>query len=248
MSMLVSRRSFVAAATTLALPYVWLKRAEADYIYQPWWQRPFRCIGMVETNSGSATGTMVGNRLVLTCAHVIYKEDGPNKGSSASYVNFTPGYNTSRRMRTFSAMRWHWCPGYMEEANKSKGEQSWKKLTATDLAVLILRQSPGVGFLGGQPNEEKWPRTVHHTGYPNIGNWTMYDHEIDIKVEDDMIVSQPMNHEIYKGMSGSPLYFRSNDDYWICGVHSRGGDGDSHHAKATGDLARLILRLAQEYP
>ncbi|MDD3487735.1 MAG: hypothetical protein PHF35_05200 [Candidatus Moranbacteria bacterium] len=256
MSMLVSRRSFVAAATTLALPYVWVKRAEAwaDYVHQPWRQFPFTCIGRVYLDwnmpkSRCGTGVMIKNRIVLTCAHLCYSDVPGLRGRYPPSGAFEPAANTTGSMKKFQVQTAFVPPVWFEEANKSRSDRDYRKMVANDWALLVLYESPNVGFLGLDSIGDNYPKSVSHAGYPGIGRGNMWYHEVDIKVEGDLLISQGMEHGIYSGMSGSPFFYAyKKDDYHVCGIHSRGGDNSSEHARVTDELASKARELTKEYP
>lgn len=256
MSTTQTRRHFLArvgsVVTAFAVPQVWIRHAAAEYVSQPWETHPLRCIGKVFVNLGqkngcSGTGALVGPRVVLTSAHLLYDRKPEERGAYPPSVSFTPSYNKIRKMRSFPISRFFLCPGWKEEVDKGDA-QDYNKSVSCDLAVLVLNAAPRTGHMGLCSDENSIPSVVQHAGYPGISNGVLFQHELDVSVNGNILFARGLKHELYAGMSGSPLYFFSNGDHYICGVHANSNNEQSSHPRITSDLVKFIKKLDEQYP
>lgn len=179
---------------------------------------PFRTFGLLVTERGSCTGTLIGAYTVLTAAHCVYK----HSGGWANEVTFYPGANGNGNFpyrgynyREATIMR-----GYIENFTGKVGS-AWP----WDLAIIHLWQAAGdslgtlgyssntgydfhaylVGYPGDKPNATMW-RTSCDFNYSNVTSYgTSFVHHCDT----------------YSGTSGSSMYryVKAEDKRFVGGVN-----------------------------
>jgi V8-like Glu-specific endopeptidase len=138
---------------------------EDRYIYQDA-AFPWCTVGLIETEDGWGSGTMIGRRLVLTASHfVVWKKE------SAGWMKFTPaasGGTTPPFGHGWAERVIYW---------KANGRRMNDNETAFDYAVLVLDQGLGelTGYAGYRTFDEEWvdKRYWQNLGYPeDIGGGT----------------------------------------------------------------------------
>jgi V8-like Glu-specific endopeptidase len=166
---------------------------------------PWRTVGRVWTDSGSATGCSIGPRLVLTASHVVNWLDG----GGAGWIKFSPAYyNGNGPWGEYYATRViYW--------NKAEGGLTDLE-TAFDYVVLVMNSRVGddVGYPGYRIYDDTWNGGAfwQHMGYPGDLTGTQRPAFVD-----DAVISTADGQSL-SGQSGLVLgHF--ND---ITGGHSGG--------------------------
>jgi V8-like Glu-specific endopeptidase len=134
------------------------------YIYQDA-AFPWCTVGLIETENGWGSGTMIGRRLVLTASHVVVW-----KRNSAGWMKFTPGAfgGGAQFGHAWAERVIYW---------KKNGNRMNDDETAFDYAVLVLDRGLGdlTGYAGYRTFSKSWVNGKYwqNLGYPgDIGGGT----------------------------------------------------------------------------
>jgi glutamyl endopeptidase len=174
---------------------------------------PYRVMGLLRSNSGRCTGTLIGARHVLTAAHCVY-DIKTNKW--ASDIRFT----SASKDKTIRVVRSLAITEYTK-----KHDINW------DFALLILAEDYGskVGWLGYGYTNGAVNSTINIAGFPaDKSNYTMW--RASCKIDK---ATSFLNYkcDTYGGMSGASVYeYRnSSGQRIIVGIH-KGSTSDSNYA------------------
>ena len=216
---------------------------------------PWHCIGKVVANpGGSGTGTLVGSRTVLTCAHLI-------PWGAPFTITFFPAF-------------WSWTlpsliplsaplGGLNSFGARVRGYTNYRKSMAHDLAVVRLQDPLGdiLGTFGATIYNDDWEDDPRWTmvGYPTLvgvtrdpllgvvgfnNNGNMPARQFGISVEDDDSDGDALELEHHgdstPGNSGGPLFGHWPDGPYVIGVHS-GSESDASYTVAAGGRAMRDL-------
>lgn len=175
---------------------------------------PYNAIGAVNVtlqdgNAGWGTGTLIGERYVLTCGHnIIY-----NRQAATSAV-FYPGYNDVRQPAAGgTAMD---C-GFVKRAFIN-GDRSW------DIGLFRLANSV---YANAYPqcsivlaNQEPAPEMTI-AGFPSDHHFNMWEETELVSGFNVAISAFAYTHATSTGSSGSPLFqLGGNNNAFVYGVHS----------------------------
>ncbi len=171
------------------------------------------------TSRGS--GTMVGQNDVITAAHVIYN---PSRGAAQS-IRVVPAQNGGNApYGIIDGARWnYYVISYTASGNLTKSN------SATDLAVIGLRQNPGTGWLGiksnvtstGTRNLIHYPST-YQIGFQNLRQMSSNGSVSYSSYYGTLNIS---NLQTSKGSSGSGIYIYQNNNRHVIGTVSTNSSG-----------------------
>jgi V8-like Glu-specific endopeptidase len=184
---------------------------------------PWSCIGRIfvwnnATNPNwntSGTGALVGDRVVLTCGHILPVNPPPGTWK----VLFVPGYFDGRSVVGTGANSWVSDFRYLGRA------------LAKDMAVMRLYDPLGqaLGYFGSELYNDDWEDQPlwTHVGYPgDIARAERPSRQFGIAVIDDDSDGDALEieHEgdTSDGDSGGPFFHFRPDGPYIIGTHSGG--------------------------
>lgn len=206
------------------------------YVFEPddrWIFRdtnyPWRCVGRVQTNRGSGTGTLVGPRHLLTASHVIGWGE-----NDAGWLKFQPAlFDTSAPFGEAWAETTY---SYEKISASPDGEYE----VAEDYVVCVLDQRLGdtLGWLGTRVYDDDWDDDAYwvNVGYPGMpGNdvepsfqgpfsITDGDHPGFLKTGDGLDLETYA--DLTPGDSGGAIFGWWDDGPYIVGVVSAEGTLD----------------------
>jgi V8-like Glu-specific endopeptidase len=184
---------------------------------------PWCTVGLIETEIGTGSGTMIGRRLVLTASHVVVW-----KKETAGWMKFTPAaYGGGAPFGEGWAERvisW-----------RANGKRMNDDETAFDYAVLVLDRPLGelAGYAGFRTFNKSWlgGRYWQNLGYPDdIGGGTnpSFSNRGAIAAADDFTFSQQTAYllgnfiDYQPGQSGGPYWGWWDEEPWprVVGVAS----------------------------
>ena len=200
---------------------------------------PYSAIGLVSTNRGTCTGTMVGRRTMLTAFHCLHFNDE----GILQPLWFTTGVNqTQNEENLVYASNAYWINKTMETSFDGLVTDN---ITAYDFALVNLSKS--VGDVSG------WMTLGEFAGeYDNPWNVTGYEQNTRLQLHETVLITGftsynwsrtkayniRTNADFVIGQSGSPLYKLSNGVYTIMAVMST---MQGTHSEAAGGPALLAL-------
>lgn len=186
---------------------------------------PFKSICRLEVTwsngaKSSGSGCLVGKRVVMTSAHVIYNS---SRGGWASTVRVVPGKNGSSEPYGAATHLTLYAPESYTKSADAAGDIGW----------VILR------------DQTLWNRVGYHFGYGTLSDSTMKTVNLnsagyagdkptatmwrEYNTKDQLLVGTGMiTHyfDSYDGSSGMPLYEASSSSRYVRSVH-KGGSSDN---------------------
>lgn len=171
---------------------------------------------------GFGSGTLIASNLVLTAAHNLYERElfGEEQTGRATEIRFLP------------AIDGHSLPFRESKVKQFYYPDEYVKNGKEDYGLLVLENSIGdfTGFfgLGIIPEELSEKLEVNITGYPadKVKNKPKYYEMWSMKGPIKNIKDDLLHYEIdtYKGQSGSSVWYKDGQDYFVIGVHIQGDE------------------------
>ena len=167
---------------------------------------PWCTTGLVETNRGSGSGTMIGPRHLLTVSHVIDWTAPP--GFAADWVRFTPSYfDGSAPFGQSYGTNIYW---YVQEDGDGfiSGNEG-----LFDYVVVVLDRRLGeqTGWMGARGYDDDWDSLAawSHIGYPadlNSGQRPTFQGGF-VMDGTDADAQEILHHaDVFPGQSGGPMF------------------------------------------
>ena len=227
------------------------------YIYQDA-SFPWCTVGLIETENGWGSGTMIGRRLVLTASHVVVW-----KTNSAGWMKFTPaafGGTTPPFGHAWAERVIYW---------RKNGHRMNDDETAFDYAVLVLDRGLGelTGYAGFRTFDTAWlaGRYWQNLGYPgDIGGGTKpsFSNSGAISSVDDFTSQQQTAYllgnfiDYQPGQSGGPYWGWWGEEPWprVIGTASTLPDTPSNDTSGDNEggggpaLSSLVAYARTQYP
>jgi V8-like Glu-specific endopeptidase len=227
------------------------------YIYQDA-AFPWCTVGLIETENGWGSGTMIGRRLVLTASHVVVW-----KTNSAGWMKFTPA--------AFGGTTPPFGHGWAERVIywKKNGRRMNDDETAFDYAVVVLDRGLGelTGYAGFRTFDKAWLNGQYwqNLGYPgDIGGSTKpsFSNSGAISSADDFASQQQIAYllgnfiDYQPGQSGGPYWGWWGEEPWprVIGTASTLPDTPSNDTSGDNEggggpaLSSLIAYARTQYP
>jgi V8-like Glu-specific endopeptidase len=167
---------------------------------------PWSTIGLVQTNRGSASGTMIGPRHLLTVSHII--DWIAPAGYAADWVRFTPSYyDGTTPFGEAYGIHIYW---YVKEdgdgfISSTEGKHDYV------VVVLDRRLGESTGWMGARGYDDDWDSLAawSHMGYPgdlNSGQRPSWQGGFTIDGTDAS--AQEILHlaDVFPGQSGGPMF------------------------------------------
>jgi V8-like Glu-specific endopeptidase len=226
------------------------------YIYQDA-AFPWCTVGLIETERGWGSGTMIGRRLVLTASHVVvWKED------SAGWMKFTPAAfgGTAPFGHAWAERVIYW---------RGNGTRMNDDETAFDYAVLVLDSPMGelTGYAGYRTYDQAWNDKGYwqNLGYPgDIGGGTnpSFSNSGAIRSVDEFAFQQQTAYllgnfiDYQPGQSGGPYWGWWGEEPWPRVVGTASTLPDTPAENTAGDneggggpaLSALLAYARANYP
>lgn len=176
------------------------RRAFQDTTY------PWSTVGLVQTNRGAGSGTMIGPRHLLTVSHVI--DWTAPAGFAADWVRFTPSYfDGNAPFGEAYGAHIYW---YVKEDGDgfitgNEGDY--------DYAVVVLDRRLGetTGWMGARGYNDDWDNLAawSHMGYPaDLNSGQRPTWQGGFRVDGTDAAAQSILHraDVFPGQSGGPVF------------------------------------------
>ncbi len=195
-------------------------------------QQPYMYAGQIQTDSGSGSGVVVKDRVVLTAAHLLFNSETFSYATGVKWFyqrsagNFEPVPQTPRG--------WYIPSGYaaQRQADLDPNVQSAASLNL-DVGAMYFLESAGRGGSGGyliSDTNTAWLATTRNKllmGYPMEGVPTTNQGQLMATAPLNATFTQAysnvystMNFSGYAGMDGGPLEVLADDgNYYPAGVY-----------------------------
>lgn len=208
---------------------------------------PWRCVGKVETPLGSGSGTMVGPRHLLTCAHVV---DWHANGG-AGWIKFTPMfYNGSAPYGSGWGTRVYY-------KKKVAGPTIDSTEGKYDYVVVVLDRTIGqaTGWMGTKTYHDSWDGGSYwtHAGYPgDLTGGQRPTYQSSIALDGDFWSPdshQRIEHQgdVWPGQSGGPFWGYWDGSPYAVATQS-GQTAQRNSASGGSDLVDLVIKARNEHP
>lgn len=231
---------------------------DTRYIYQDT-NYPWCFVGRVDTPLGTATGCMIGSRLLLTANHAVQW----NPGSDAGWVRFRPAYYNGS-----APFGEAWAERIIHWTTSSPADGLTDNETAFDYVVCVLDRRLGdtVGYAGYRTYDDDWNGGDYwqHMGYPGdlsgserpafvSGAISTSDGE-SAAGQDGLVLGHFI--DITPGHSGGPVWGWWGDEFYPRVVGTQSAESNSPGMSTSGDnefgggsaLSSLITWARNNYP
>lgn len=218
------------------------RRAFQDTTY------PWSTVGLVQTNRGAGSGTMIGPRHLLTVSHVI--DWTAPAGFAADWVRFTPSYfDGNAPFGEAYGAHIYW---YVKEDGDgfitgNEGDY--------DYAVVVLDRRLGetTGWMGARGYNDDWDNLAawSHMGYPaDLNSGQRPTWQGGFRVDGTDAAAQSILHraDVFPGQSGGPVF-----GFWAGDVGPRAiavqswQDTSNNGASGSMDMRDLVARARTEF-
>jgi V8-like Glu-specific endopeptidase len=238
----LERRDEIHRATTIFPP-------DQRYIFNDT-SFPWCTVGRVDTPGGSASGTMVGPRHLLTCSHTIqWNSDG-----TAGWVKFTPSYfDGSAPFGIAWGIRVYW------ENVKVRGPSIDRNEGQHDYVCVVLDRRIGdlTGWMGSRSWSDDWDGEPYwsHIGYPgDLAGAQRPSFQSSIALDGsfwDREVHTRIFHQgdVWPGQSGGPFFAWWSGESWPRLVADQSGqNSDENSASGGAHMVDCIIRARNDFP
>jgi V8-like Glu-specific endopeptidase len=211
---------------------------------------PWCTVGRVETPGGSASGTMVGPRHLLTCSHAIqWNSDG-----SAGWVKFTPSYfdgSAPFGVAWGTMIYWEGQKVFGPSISRSEGQHDYV------CVVLNTRMGNLTGWMGSRSWSDDWDGGAYwsHIGYPgDLAGGQRPSYQGGISLDGsfwDREVHTRIFHrgDVWPGQSGGPFFAWWAGESWPRMVADQSGqNSDENSASGGAHMVNCIVRARNDFP
>ena len=211
---------------------------------------PWCTVGRVDSPGGSASGTLVGPRHLLTCSHTIQW----NADNTAGWVKFTPAYfDGSTPFGVAWGIRVYW------EGQKVYGPTIDRDEGQHDYVCVVLDRNIGnlTGWMGSRSWSDDWDGLAvwRHIGYPgDLANAQRPSYQAGISLDGsfwDREVHTRIFHQgdVWPGQSGGPFFaWWSGESFPRVVADQSGQDSDENTASGGAHMVNCIIRARNDYP
>lgn len=163
---------------------------------------PYRTVGLLATENGTCSSTLVGPLTVVTAAHCVYNHE---KDGWVKETTFYPGANGEGNFpyRGYEYEETSIMKGFIDNYSGSYGS-----VIPWDLAVVTLKEPAGdqVGWLGYRQNDG-WDFRAYNLGYPADKPFaTMWRDICEVSGEEAIGTEYIHRCDTKPGSSGSSMY------------------------------------------
>lgn len=211
---------------------------------------PWCTVGRVDTPGGSASGTMVGPRHLLTCSHAIQW----NPDNTAGWVKFTPSYFDGSAPFGVAWGTWiYW------EGTKVFGPTIDRDEGQHDYVCVVLDRNIGnlTGWMGSRSWSDSWDDLAvwRHIGYPgDLANAQRPSYQRDIALDGsfwDREVHTRIFHQgdVWPGQSGGPFFaWWQGESFPRVVADQSGQNSDENTASGGAHMVNCIIRARNDHP
>lgn len=211
---------------------------------------PWCTVGRVDTPGGTASGTMVGPRHLLTCSHAIQW----NADNTAGWVKFTPSYfDGSAPFGTAWGIRVYW------EGTKVYGPTVDRDEGQHDYVCVVLDRTIGnlTGWMGSRSWSDDWDDLAvwRHIGYPgDLAGAQRPSYQSGIALDgsfwDREVHTRIFHHaDVWPGQSGGPFFaWWSGESFPRVVADQSGQNSDENTASGGAHMVGCIIRARNDYP
>jgi len=211
---------------------------------------PWCTIGRVDTPGGSASGTMVGPRHLLTCSHAIQW----NADNTAGWVKFTPAYfdgSAPFGIAWGTMIYWEGLKVYGPTINRDEGQH--------DYVCVVLDRNIGnlTGWMGSRSWSDDWDDLAvwRHIGYPaDLASAQRPSYQSGIALDGsfwDREVHSRIFHQgdVWPGQSGGPFFaWWSGESFPRMVADQSGQNSDENTASGGAHMVNCIIRARNDFP
>jgi V8-like Glu-specific endopeptidase len=211
---------------------------------------PWCTVGRVTTPGGTASGTMVGPRHLLTCSHAIQW----NPDNTAGWVRFAPSYfDGSEPFGAAWGTRVYWqgTKVFGPTINRNEGQH--------DYVCVVLDRNIGnlTGWMGSRSWSDDWDHLAvwRHIGYPgDLAGSERPSYQRDIALDGsfwDREVHTRIFHQgdVWPGQSGGPFFaWWAGEDFPRVVADQSGQNSDENTASGGAHMVDCIIRARNDFP
>jgi V8-like Glu-specific endopeptidase len=213
---------------------------------------PWCTTGRVETAGGIASGTMIGPRHLLTCAHAIDWINPPNP-YVAGWIKFTPSYfDGSEPFGVAWATHIYW-----QQQVAGPGIDSTEARNDYVVVVLDRRMGDLTGWMGSRTYSDSWDGGSYwsHIGYPgDLASASRPSFQGSFSMDGDdtePATNQAIYHtaDVWPGQSGGPMFGWWSGEPWPRVVATQSWQNSTTNGASGGsNMVDLIIRARNEHP
>lgn len=211
---------------------------------------PWCTVGRVDTPGGSASGTMVGPRHLLTCSHTIQW----NPDNTAGWVKFTPAYfdgSAPFGIAWGTTIYWEGLKVFGPTINGDEGQH--------DYVCVVLDRNIGdlTGWMGSRSWSDDWDDLAvwRHIGYPaDLASAQRPSYQSGIALDGsfwDREVHTRIFHQgdVWPGQSGGPFFaWWSGETFPRMVAGQSGQNSDENTASGGAHMVNCIIRARNDFP
>lgn len=211
---------------------------------------PWCTVGRVDTPGGTASGTMVGPRHLLTCSHAIQW----NPDNTAGWVKFTPSYfdgSAPFGVAWGTLVYWEGTKVYGPSISRDEGQH--------DYVCVVLDRNIGnlTGWMGSRSWSDDWDglSVWRHIGYPgDLAAAERPSYQRDISLDGsfwDREVHTRIFHQgdVWPGQSGGPFFaWWPGETFPRMVADQSGQSSDENSASGGAHMVNCIIRARDDHP